>query len=271
MTLKIPQRSKSITGLSYVTLGQGDPLVLIHGVGLKLEAWFRQLDVLAEQFTVYLVDMPGHGESELMPECTSISAYTDVIAKWIECDIQAPVVIAGHSMGSMIALNFGIRNTQSCRGIIAMNSVYQRSEAAKRAVYERVQEIKQDIDSLDVTAPVKRWFDFPLEGESKINAELCAQWLSQANLDGYSQAYEIFCMNDGPLDTDLENLALPTLFITGEGDPNSSPLMSSRMAQLCPSGQVYVVEQARHMAPMTHSDEINPLVIEFSKRCFNSA
>ena len=269
MMSKIPQRFKSSQGLAYVKVGTGPSLVLIHGVGLRLEAWLNQLNELAQHFTVYAVDMPGHGGSELFPECHDISDYTDVIAGWIQNDIATPAVIVGHSMGSMIALNLAIRYPNECAGVVALNSVFRRSEEAKKAVLSRVAQIKQSITADNVTAPVKRWFDFPLRGEDIQNAQLCSEWLSKASLDGYRQAYEVFCFNDGPADEDLTSLTVPALFATGRGDPNSTAKMSEAMAELCPQGSVYIVEDARHMAPMTHADELNPIIIKFGQQCFD--
>ena len=134
MTLKIPQRFKSSQGLAYIKIGQGPALVLIHGVGLRLDAWLNQLEELAKSFTVYAVDMPGHGESALFPNCHDISDYTDVIADWIEANVKTPGVMVGHSMGSMIALNYAMRYADSCVGIVALNSIFRRSDSAKQAV-----------------------------------------------------------------------------------------------------------------------------------------
>lgn len=268
MTLKTLQRFKSPTGLSYVKLGQGPSLVLIHGVGLRLEAWVDQLEALSKNYTVYAVDMPGHGESSVMKECTDISKYTDVIARWVKTELKSSVVMVGHSMGSMIALNFAIRYSKLCSGVLALNSVYRRSAEAKKAVLERVQQIKHDINAQNVTGPVARWFDYPVQGNDVVYADLCCQWLSQAPLDGYRQAYEVFCLNDGPAESDLEALAVPAMFITGRNDPNSLPSMSENMAAICPKGESYIVENARHMAPLTHSNEINPIMIDFASRCF---
>jgi pimeloyl-ACP methyl ester carboxylesterase len=271
MILKTLQRFKSPTGLSYVKLGQGPSLVLIHGVGLRLEAWVNQFEALSKNYTVYAVDMPGHGESSLMKECTDISKYTDVIACWIKTELKSSVVIAGHSMGSMIALNFAIRYSELCAGVIALNSVYRRSIEAKKAVLARVQQIKNDITAQNVTGPVARWFDYPVQGNDVIYADLCCQWLSQAPLDGYRQAYEVFCLNDGPAESDLHALDVPTMFITSRNDPNSLPSMSENMAGISPQGQSYIVENAKHMAPLTHSNEINPIMIDFVSRCFNQS
>ncbi|BFM49722.1 alpha/beta hydrolase [Marinomonas sp. THO17] len=268
MMSKIPQRFKSPQGLAYIKMGSGPSLVLIHGVGLRLDAWLKQLDELAQHFTLYAVDMPGHGESDCFPQCRDIADYTDVIADWIATDVSKPVLIAGHSMGSMIALNFAIRYVKDCVGVIALNSVFRRSNEAKKAIQSRVEQMKDKLTIENVTAPVKRWFDYPLQGDDVQNAALCSEWLTKASSEGYFQAYEVFCSNDGPAIEDLTSLPLPAFFSTGKEDPNSTSVMSETMASLCPQGIVHLIDKARHMAPMTHSEELNPLIIKFGQECF---
>ena len=50
-------------GLAYERQGAGPPLVLLHGVGHRRQAWGAVLRLLAPHRTVIAVDLPGHGES----------------------------------------------------------------------------------------------------------------------------------------------------------------------------------------------------------------
>ncbi len=58
-----PQRSETVSGTAYAVTGSGAPLVLIHGVGMRLEAWAPQIAALSQRFEVIALDLPGHGES----------------------------------------------------------------------------------------------------------------------------------------------------------------------------------------------------------------
>ena len=49
--------------LAFERHGSGDPLVLVHGLTHRRQAWYPVLDELAEQREVILVDLPGHGQS----------------------------------------------------------------------------------------------------------------------------------------------------------------------------------------------------------------
>jgi len=69
----------------------------------------------------------------------------------------------------------------------------------------------------------------------------------------------------------LRELEVPALFLTARDDRNSLPSMSEDMADLCSKGQSYIVENAKHMAPLTHSSEINPILIDFSHNSFSQS
>lgn len=268
MILKTQQRYKSANGLAYFKTGSGAPIVLVHGVGLRAEAWLNQVPMLSRQHTVYAVDMPGHGESNLLAQDDAgLDEYVDEIAAWVKAEIKEPIIMMGHSMGSMISLNFAIRYKALCVGVAALNSVYRRSPQAEQAVRQRALNMIEKPNMDKVTTPVLRWFSQNPQGFEKQMADLCTQWLMAAPSAGYARAYQIFSQNNGPEDESLAALDIPVTFITGEGDSNSSGQMSKNMAALCPRGSYAVIADSRHMMPMTHPEAVNPLLAEFVKQC----
>lgn len=82
------------------------PLLLLHGAGANHLIWPPQLRHLPHT-EVYALDLPGHGASP-GPGCSSISAYTEVVRDFVDA-LELPwFVLAGHSMGGAIALDFAI-------------------------------------------------------------------------------------------------------------------------------------------------------------------
>ena len=55
----LPRRKEA--GIAYYRGGEGAPVMLLHGVGLRLESWHRQIAALQPRCAVYAPDMPGHG------------------------------------------------------------------------------------------------------------------------------------------------------------------------------------------------------------------
>lgn len=264
MTLKTQQRFKSADGFAYLRSGSGPAVVLIHGVGLRAEAWLQQIEVLSLTNTVYAIDMPGHGESELLQnEDAGLHEYVSAIASWVAREIGTPVIMMGHSMGAMISLRFAIDYPQQCLGAVALNAVYHRSEQARAAVQQRAQNMLDNPDLDRVTTPILRWFGESPEGQHKEMAQLCASWLQAAPAKGYAKAYGIFSRNDGPAASELAQVQAPIAFITGDMDSNSSPEMSQQMAAVTPNSEVCVIENSRHMVQLTHAHEVNQQLVNF--------
>ncbi|MGH1356693.1 MAG: alpha/beta fold hydrolase [Thalassovita sp.] len=258
MTWKTRQRS-DFGSLAAITAGQGPLVLLLHGVGLRAEAWGPQIDALASAgFRVVAPDMLGHGESDLAPADATLADYVAPIAALVD----QPAVVIGHSMGAMLALELAAGQPETIRGVVAMNAIFRRSDAAQRAVQTRA----ADLDGAtfpDPSGPLDRWF-----GDAPSTARAaCHDWLTSVTPVGYKAAYTVFAHSDGPSDLTLQALSCPALFVTGADEPNSTPEMSQNMAERVENGRAMIVSDAAHMVPMTHSDTVNAQLVRFAKEC----
>ena len=97
-------------GLAYERRGSGPPLVLLHGVGHRRQAWDAVLDRLAPHRDVIAVDLPGHGESPPLPASATpvLTVLRDqVTALFDELGLDRPH-IAGNSLGGRLALEAAV-------------------------------------------------------------------------------------------------------------------------------------------------------------------
>lgn len=248
------QSRQAFGALGAIKAGSGRKLVLLHGVGLRAEAWGGQIKGLGARFEITAPDMPGHGGDASRSFPSDIRGYTDLVA----AALQEPSDIAGHSMGAMIALDLAIRFPHKVRSVIAMNAIFERSVHASQAVQARARDILKG-GRPDAEPTLTRWFG----SEQSEPRRACAAWLETVDLQGYGNAYSVFAHQNGPERSDISDLSVPALFITGRLEPNSTPEMSGEMARLAPQGVVKIIEDAAHMMPMTHSDEVNEALVEF--------
>lgn len=92
--------------LAHERIGSGEPLVLVHGIGHRRQAWYPVVDRLAEHREVILFDLPGHGESPaLVPDGRSIKEQLRAVLEDFFADqgLERPH-IAGNSLGGRISL-----------------------------------------------------------------------------------------------------------------------------------------------------------------------
>jgi len=243
--------------------GAGPSLVLIHGVGLNGDAWYAMLPELVSRFTVTVVDMPGHGESDPIRDVKqpTLDDFTSRIADALElCD--GPSVVVGHSMGALIAMQLAVQVPDLVSGAVPLNSIFRRTNAAATAVQSRAMEIGK-ATQVDHSETLARWFAQNPEGAMQIAANRCDDMLRSTPIPAYAAAYSVFAHSDGPTDQALRETAVPMLFMTGENEPNSTPAMSHSLAQLAPNSQSVIIDGARHMMPMSHADEVNQHIISF--------
>lgn len=255
MTWKTRPRSEA-GPLAVIATGGGPPVLLIHGVGLRAEAWGAQIDALACDFRVLAVDLPGHGESKRLPATSTLGDYTDAIAALL----GAPAVVIGHSFGAMIALDMAIRHPGRVAAVAGLNAIYRRSTDAMAQVRARADQL-DGRSMADPSATLERWFGLATSPAQ----DACRDWLCSVDPDGYRTAYGVFAHEDGPPDQGLMGLHCPALFLTGRLEPNSTPQMSQAMAALAPQGQAHVVAGAAHMLPMTHAPQVNAVLAQFAQ------
>ncbi len=92
--------------LAFDRTGSGPPLVLIHGIGSRRGVWKPVVGLLALERDVLCVDLPGFGESPLLPdgEAPTVQALAGAVRDWwTELGLERPHV-AGNSLGGGIAL-----------------------------------------------------------------------------------------------------------------------------------------------------------------------
>lgn len=261
-------RSRSANGLAYHRCGNGKSVVLLHGVGLRAESWMHQLKALEKTNTVFAIDMPGHGESPALQQPRpSLAQFTGELHTFVAGTVREPVVIAGHSMGALIALDFAARFPELCDGVAALNAVYKRSSSARTAVKSRAKALQIKAGTADVVSPITRWFGNSPTGTDRDMAEFCRLWLMDANHEGYAAAYSVFADEDGPAEQALCSLSMPALFLTATEDANSTPAMSKNMASLVPDGEALIVNNARHLVQLTHPQEVNAALCAFVADC----
>jgi pimeloyl-ACP methyl ester carboxylesterase len=97
--------------LRYLVAGEGDPLVLVHGLGGAASNWLALAPLLLPGRRLIAPELPGHGGSSPLPAAPSLNAYADRLALLLERE-TGPAAVVGHSLGGAIALRLAIRRPE---------------------------------------------------------------------------------------------------------------------------------------------------------------
>jgi len=107
------------TSLIFNSIGQGQPLVFIHGWGLNSGVWQPLVEKLSSHYQVITIDLPGFG----LNTDNSIESYTlaNVSSKIAEA-INTPAVYIGWSLGGLVATHLALNHSEKVQGLITVAS-----------------------------------------------------------------------------------------------------------------------------------------------------
>lgn len=86
------------TAIAYDVAGEGPPVVFVHGLTNRRQAWDPVTELLAQHVTCVRVDLRGHGASSAAPEYSMLSLVGDMRAVVEQLALSDPAVV-GHSLG----------------------------------------------------------------------------------------------------------------------------------------------------------------------------
>ena len=106
------------TRLRYLAAGEGEPLLLVHGLGGAAANWLALAPLLLATRRLLVPELPGHGGSSALPAAPSLNAYADRLGIVLEQEGIASAGVVGHSLGGAIALRLSIRRPDAVSALV---------------------------------------------------------------------------------------------------------------------------------------------------------
>ena len=263
------------TKLFYKDIGEGSPVILIHGWPLSADMWEEQSMALSEAgFRVISYDRRGFGRSEQPAQGYNYDTFASDLNDLIAHLELEKVSLVGFSMGGGEVARYLSRygsDKVSCASLVASVTPYLKkaSDNPEGVPEEKIQEIEAGIRK-DRFAFFHGFFkDFfgvnlvkhPVSAATLAWAEMVA---SQASLKATIECVNAFGRTD--FRPDMKAFTIPTLIIHGTSD-QTVPLSTSgaQAAKMIPSATYKPYEGAPHGLNLTHKEELNQDLLEFLK------
>lgn len=230
------------------------PVALLHGVGLDSTMWGPVRDALKRDSVA--IDLPGHGRQ---PALTQPVSLADLAADVLDRLPQRSHLV-GFSLGALIAQYIARFHPDRVETLTCVNSVCQRTEAESQSVLARLAAAESDFTAT-VEASIDRWYtgtSVPVEVVEATRSTLAAN-----DVTSFVHAYGVFAVGDAVIGPELARINVPTLAVTGELDPGSTPEMTRRLAEAIPGAKSLVVPGSRHMLPVQDADVLAGAINDF--------
>ena len=212
--------------LEYVDIGEGIPLIMLHGGTGSIEEWGACVDCFAETYRVIAYNRRGYGGSTpryVFPHRFFEEDTEDLAALLEALALDGPVFLCGFSDGGTIALMFAVRHPTRVRAMVCSGGhIYVDKKTtpglqkARKTFEKRV--ARHGVEDTPQTRSQRAWFD---------------RWLHPG--------FEPFSIED-----EIFRIQCPTLVVQGMEDEYADPTHAQRIAHGIKGSQLWLVKGARH-------------------------
>jgi 3-oxoadipate enol-lactonase len=252
------------SSIFFEIVGEGHPLVFVHGLGGTGNVWHAQRHVLQKTHRVVTLDLPGSGRSGKTETTFSMDRWADQIVGLADHLQFDRFTLVGHSMSTILAQKAAGKYPERIASLILCGPMTELAAAGKEAFAKRKELVQNDgmIAVADLVlagalSPATREGNAPLAGMFRellmSNDPKCYAAQCQALLDGSAKA-------------DQTSIRCPTLILVGDQD-TVTPLANARaITAAVPSARIRIVPATAHLTMAERPELFNALVLEFLVR-----
>ncbi len=244
--------------IHYLTGGEGEPLILIHGGGDSGRAWRQNAIELSKYYRVYLPDLPGFGLNKAIADDFSLPSYVTFVEDFSRSLGLGHFHLVGHSLGGGIALNYALKFPHRIKRLVLVSSLCLGSEIAFWArifslpIFYRI--AKQTVVSVfKAMGWLVRKLNCPLEKLTPPSLFRMSIGKGIMTIKGQTTV----------LANRLSELLMPTLLIWGAKDNIVPVRHASLAAELIPDCQVRVFQDSGHSVYRHRIHEFSNLLVRF--------
>jgi pimeloyl-ACP methyl ester carboxylesterase len=254
--------------LRIARLGNGPPLVLLHGYPDNLQIWSELAPRLADHFEVIAFDWPGMGYSDAWPGGTTPFHMADRLQKILDDLAVEGATLVGMDMGGQPALVFAARHPERMHHLIVMNSLVLWDEKTSWEIqvlrkYGWNRFILRKFPGLVFKRAEKTF----LPRGVKLPAELRADfWKSFSRPEVRSFIARLCAGYQGTLDRlpeVYETITCPTLVLWGGHDQHFPPGHAKRLHEAIPGSHLQIIAGAEHWMAWYLAATVSQSIVNF--------
>lgn len=225
----------------YRTMGQGEPLLLLHGLSGSFRWWRRNIFHLAHSYQLYLIDVPGFGRRKADQHGFDLDSIAASLVEWMDLLDIKQAHLLGHSMGGYLCLWIAAHHPARLKRLVLVSpaSFFQNPSFGSSIV------------PLLLTICTLKPSFFPL---------LVADALRAGPRVIVQAAHDLFTKD---IRASLPEISAPTLLIWGTHDVLVPPVIGEILRDLMPDARLLLLEKAGHVAMFDQADQFNQAVLAF--------
>jgi pimeloyl-ACP methyl ester carboxylesterase len=248
--------------VAFERTGRGPPVVLLHGyVGDGATTWRRQLEGLANDFTIVAWDAPGAGRSADPPETFGMAGYADCLAAFVaELGLDRPHLV-GLSFGGALAIELSRRHPAIARTLVLASAYAGWSGSLPPGVAER--RLRQAEALSELTGDEFVQSLLPTMFSDTVSRETIVEF-RESMLRFHPSGFRAMARASAEdLRDALPHIEVPTLLIHGDNDARAPLAVARHLHGAIRGSTLVVLAGVGHICNVEAADRFNATVRRF--------
>ncbi|SDK67524.1 Pimeloyl-ACP methyl ester carboxylesterase [Catalinimonas alkaloidigena] len=242
---------KKERGFTYIDEGEGDVLLLLHGLFGALSNWDR---VIADFSPTHRVVIPVMPIYEMPIKEAGIGGLVDFIQEFVAFKQLTDLTLLGNSLGGHVALVYTLNNPNNVRRLVLTGSsgLFENAMGGsfpKRGSYDYIKE-RVAYTFYDPATATKELVDEVFDITKSIPK--CMRIVAIAKS---AQRHNV--------SKDIQRIQVPTLLVWGLNDTITPPMVAHDFNRLIPGSELWFVDKCGHAPMMEHPDRFNQILSHF--------
>ncbi len=262
-TLIYKEKSLMLGGISinYVDIGEGDPILLLHGLGADMSRWQHNIGELARGHRVIALDLPGFGSSDKPESDYGGKFYIDLLLRFVAVLGVDRFSVVGNSMGGWLSMLLAKQAPKLVDKLVLVAPAFYfglPTGVDTRAIVRTA--LPSDIDTMQRYLERVLYKSVPDESIPGLLAAM--QQKNRAHVI-HAIAQSLQNSQDVFIERDLAKIPHTTLIVHGVGDGVVSVVNSQQLAQMLPNAHVQIMARAGHWPQWERPEQFNRLLEQF--------
>lgn len=253
--------------IHYVSVGQGTPMLLLHGYPLSGELFSRNRDALAAAgYRVITIDHRGYGQSTApASDPGSLQTYAqDALAVMDRLNVPK-AIIGGMSMGGPIVFEMYRRAPERFNGLILIDTIANPASIVEQNLWKGM---AQKASTYGPQSLAPELIKDMLTGQTRVNRMADAMYLTnivgQASVAGDVAGANVLATRPDSLPT-LKTITVPTLILVGLEDTVYPIQFSQKMQQNIAGSKLVIIPGAAHAAIFEKASAANAAILNWAR------
>lgn len=258
----------SVNGVEiyYEDVGEGFPVLFLHGLTFDTRMWTDQVAALSKKYRCISLDFRGHGHSATTDTEYSLEQFAeDVRGLLRELGIEQAHV-AGLSMGGMVAMRLALAYPEVVRSLVLLDTSADPQDAERASQYETMAQIVKEQGPEAVMQGVIPIFFSPafIQGQPQKLQAFKEQFRKIDGEGNYRAVLAVTRRRDTR--EDIKGIGVPTLVIVGEQDLATPVDEAETIHQQIAGSRLEKIAGAGHMTPLEQPEKVTALLEDFLSR-----